>query len=52
MTDATIEASTRGIAWRRRSESLRRNWTLFRRSRQGMVGLGVPKVPRVTRAGR
>ena len=41
MTDATIETSTRGIAWQRRGESLRRNWALFRRSRQGMVGLGV-----------
>lgn len=33
--------SPRQLIWRRRRESLGRNWGLYRQNRQGMVGLGV-----------
>jgi peptide/nickel transport system permease protein len=40
-TDATATISGSGLARRRRTEAIRRNWRLFRSHRSGMFGLGL-----------
>ena len=40
-TAAAVSASPRRLVWRRRRDAIARNWLLYRRNRQGMVGLGV-----------
>lgn len=41
MTTTVVSAHPRRLVWRRRRQALARNWALYRRNRQGMVGLGV-----------